>query len=180
MEKAKLMTTKECTEFFRDFEENKSKGLSLYKQKVGSTIAGLASIKEVEQEALDLRNYRYFFDIEKNNKKSSPICITMWLDNYGKVVLDRKTYSLLKTDMKLSFIAEKYKATYYDHFTTETEVADMSTLEDFEKDDVNSLIFIYKFISKIASGIRSPSDKDSASEMKYYLQSLLNRNSISI
>ncbi len=183
MEKTKPMTSEELKIFFRDFEDNKRKGLVLCKRKIGKTlIAGPASELESECESLNFTQYRYFFDTKPEHKvsKSIPITLTLWLDNYGKVIADRKTYSLLKQDKKLSIVSEKHKATYYDHFTNESELVDMSILEDFSSDDVNSLIVVHKFLSKISSGLRSPSDKDKASEMRYYLESLLSRNNINL
>ena len=56
--------------------------------------------------------------------------------------------------------------------THEEDIFDLST------SDVNSLMMINRFLSSIASGIRRPSDKDKASEMRHYMSSFLERNNI--
>ena len=52
--------------------------------------------------------------------------------------------------------------------------------DDISVNDENSLRFIYRFIGSIASGVKRPSDKDTAIEAKRYLKSFLDKNDIEI
>lgn len=89
----------------------------------------------------------------------------------GRIYVNNDLYKILREDKDLYIELHDYKLEYQDVLTD--EVGKLEETLDISNNDKNSLIMINKFLASVASGIRRPSDKDVASEMRKYLTSFI-------
>jgi len=188
-ERVQKMTIVECSDFFKSYNDNISKGLMLFKCKVGLKIENWTLAKQDENPNFNENIYKFMqVPIVKEKirieKETNFKFFILSKDDRGRVFCNHDLYKLLREDKGLVLNVDLAKAEYRDNLTNERNEIDSfekeSFIDDIEKQDINSLLMIHRFISSIASGVRRPSDTTVAKEMKDYLTSFLSRNKINL
>ena len=148
------------------------------------TIVGTTDWEETDENSIDILKYNYSLVKKEKpaNKKITNILKIWKRDN--RIYVDAQTYSLLREDERLYIKSHNAEMFYYDPLTweksTDAVIEQEKEVDDIDANDENSLRMIYRFISNIASGVRRPSDKNQAIEMKKYLSSFMRKNYIVI
>jgi len=147
-------------------------------------IIGTTDWEDTDENGIDILKYNYsLIDKKKPSNKKITNVLKIWKRD-NKIYVDAQTYSLLREDERLYIKSYNAEMFYYDPLTweksTDAVVEQTEEVDNIDANDENSLRMIYRFIASIASGVRKPSDKKNAIEMKKYLSRFMSKNYIVI